>query len=52
MASTITVPTPPPVRIRIKVECLECAKKFSCGPTASPECPRCGSTDIDVRENG
>ena len=37
-------------RIRIKVQCLECGKKFACGPNASPECPKCGGTDIDVRE--
>lgn len=38
-------------RIRVKVVCLECGKKFQCGPTASPECPKCGGTDIDVRES-
>lgn len=36
-------------RVLVKVECMECGKKFSCGPMASPECPKCGSTDIDVR---
>lgn len=37
-------------RILIKVICLECSKKFSVGPNASPECPKCGGVDIDVRE--
>jgi len=36
--------------ITIKVICNECQKKFACGPNASPECPRCGGTDIEVRE--
>jgi Zn finger protein HypA/HybF involved in hydrogenase expression len=44
-------PTPRPKapRIRIAVECLECGKKFHCGPNAYPECPKCGGADIDVR---
>lgn len=33
---------------KIKVECLECGKKFS---TASslPSCPKCHGSDIEVR---
>jgi predicted RNA-binding Zn-ribbon protein involved in translation (DUF1610 family) len=38
------------VRVRIKVVCLDCGKKFAVSPNASPECPRCGNTDIEVRE--
>lgn len=38
-------------RILIKVICNECQKKFQCGPNASPECPRCGGTDIEVSES-
>lgn len=37
--------------IRIKVICLECGKKFSCGPNSDPECPKCHGVDIDVRES-
>jgi len=33
----------------IKVECLECGKKFSTRSTL-PECPRCHGVDIDVRD--
>ena len=37
--------------VHIKVICLECQKKFTVGPNAvTPECPKCGSVDIDVRE--
>lgn len=32
----------------IKVVCLECTKKFATTKDI-PECPRCGSVDIDVR---
>jgi Zn finger protein HypA/HybF involved in hydrogenase expression len=39
-----------PKAVRILVECLECGKKFAVGPMASPECPRCHGTDIDVRD--
>jgi Zn finger protein HypA/HybF involved in hydrogenase expression len=35
----------------VKVVCLECQKKFTVSTNASPECPRCGGTDIDVRED-
>ena len=34
---------------RLKVICLECGKKFAT-TNDGPECPKCGSTDIDVRE--
>ena len=37
-------------RIRIPLQCNECGKKFSCGPNADPECPKCGGVDYDVRE--
>lgn len=37
---------------RIKVVCLECGKKFTTGANSDPECPKCGSVDIDVREIG
>jgi Zn finger protein HypA/HybF involved in hydrogenase expression len=33
---------------KIKVECLECGKKFQTTKT-TPSCPRCGGSDIDVR---
>ncbi len=33
---------------RIKVECMECNKKFTTTKT-TPKCPRCGGYDIDVR---
>lgn len=37
---------------RIKVECLECGKKFTVGAkNTDPECPKCGGVDIDVRED-
>jgi Zn finger protein HypA/HybF involved in hydrogenase expression len=35
--------TPP-----IKVECLECGKKFQTR-SSLPSCPKCGGVDIDVR---
>lgn len=35
--------TPP-----IKVECLECGKKFQTRQDI-PECPKCGGVEIDVR---
>jgi Zn finger protein HypA/HybF involved in hydrogenase expression len=34
---------------RIKVVCLECGKKFQVRVYAN-ECPKCGGTDIEVRE--
>ena len=34
---------------KIKVECLECSKKFQT-TNMLPECPKCGSVDIDVRD--
>ena len=33
---------------RIKVECLECGKKFQTR-SVIPECPRCHGVDVDVR---
>ncbi len=36
---------------RIKVQCLECGKKFAVsGTNLIPECPKCHGVDIDVRE--
>lgn len=35
---------------KIKVECLECGKKFATA-SLSPVCPRCGGVDIDIREH-
>jgi len=37
-------------RVRIKVECVECGKKYRVSPNASPECPTCGGTDYEVRD--
>lgn len=37
-------------RIRVKIQCNECGKKWRVGPNASPECPKCGGVDFDVRE--
>lgn len=35
---------------RIAVECNECSKRFTVSATnTDPECPKCGSVDIDVR---
>jgi Zn finger protein HypA/HybF involved in hydrogenase expression len=34
---------------KIKVVCLECGKKFQVRVYAN-ECPKCGGTDIDVRD--
>src|SRR5262245_9443762 len=56
------MPQPPPVEVRepakkkaaakpakVAVECMECEKRFSVSPNAKtgPECPRCGSVDIE-----
>jgi Zn finger protein HypA/HybF involved in hydrogenase expression len=41
---TTTTKRPAP----IKVECLECGKKFQTRSTL-PSCPKCGSVDVDVR---
>lgn len=37
---------------RVKVVCLECGKKWqvSAATNIGPECPKCGSVDVDVRE--
>jgi len=40
---------PKPTRVKIGVVCLECGKRWKVGPNASPECPKCGGTDFDVR---
>lgn len=48
IGAALTVPKPKSTRI--KVECLECRKKFTVSPTnVIPECPKCGGVDIDVR---
>ena len=33
---------------RIKVECLECERKFTTSSMV-PSCPKCGGSDIEVR---
>lgn len=33
----------------MRVECLECGKKFSTR-SMLPECPKCGGTDIELAE--
>lgn len=33
----------------IKVQCMECGKKFQTTKIV-PECPKCGGVDVDVRE--
>jgi rRNA maturation endonuclease Nob1 len=35
---------------RLKVVCLECGKKWQT-TNPGPECPRCGGTDIDGRDD-
>jgi hypothetical protein len=32
----------------MRVECLECGRKFATSNTDDPSCPKCGSTDLDV----
>jgi len=32
------------------VECMECGKEFRTSNTTDPECPKCGSTDLEVAE--
>ena len=34
---------------KIKVQCLECGKRFSTR-SMLPECPKCGGGDIDLAE--
>lgn len=34
--------------VAVKVQCMECGKKFSTRKFL-PECPKCGGSDIDVR---
>lgn len=35
--------------MKIALECLECGKKFKrARPNGCTECPKCGSTDIDL----
>ena len=35
---------------RVKVTCLECGKKFATA-NLCPSCPKCGGSDIEVRED-
>lgn len=39
-----------PAKPRIKVECMECGKKFQT-TNDIPYCPKCGGADIEVRED-
>jgi Zn finger protein HypA/HybF involved in hydrogenase expression len=34
---------------KVKLECLECGRKWSVSPNAAdPQCPKCNSVDLDV----
>lgn len=45
----IKVTTPTVRNGRVKMECMECGRKFSVAASAAdPECPRCGGTDWEV----
>jgi Zn finger protein HypA/HybF involved in hydrogenase expression len=35
--------------VKVKVVCMECGRKFSTADFV-PECPKCGGSDVDVRE--
>ena len=35
-------------RVRIRVVCLECGRKFSTH-SMLPECPKCGGSDIELQ---
>ena len=50
VTATAVPKVPKPTRVKIGVVCLECGKRWKVGPNASPECPKCGGTDFDVRE--
>ncbi len=45
---TAAVPAKKKVRVKFKVVCLECGKKFATSGF-DPECPKCGGVDIEVR---
>jgi ribosomal protein S27E len=36
---------------KLRVECMECSKRFST-TSMLPECPKCGSTDVDLTPDG
>lgn len=42
-------PTRRTPRLAVKVDCLECGRKFT-ARSSDPACPKCGGVDIDVRE--
>jgi predicted Zn-ribbon and HTH transcriptional regulator len=36
---------------KASMECMECGKKFKADPSGDPECPKCGSSDIELAES-
>jgi Zn finger protein HypA/HybF involved in hydrogenase expression len=34
-------------KIRVKVQCQECGKRFTTG-SLCPTCPKCGGSDVDL----
>jgi hypothetical protein len=37
--------------VKIPVRCNECGRKWQVSPNSDPQCARCNSVDIEVRES-
>lgn len=37
-----------PKRVRVKLTCNECGKRWNVSPSSDPQCPKCNSVDYEV----